>query len=328
IIDRKGPFSFEEAAKIAAQTAAGLQHAHEKGFVHRDIKPENLMLTRNGVVKILDMGLTKSFTRPEDNLTGIIKADVILGTIDYLSPEQAIQSGVDARSDIYSLGATLFTVLCGYSPYEGTPPKQKLMQHQFGAVPNVQKFRPDVPDELAAIVTRMMAKKPDDRFASSVDVIQALAPWAGDEAVPNSILMPSSVMKSPTNMPSQTPTTAEANSQTRPILPENPRPANSKPKTEFPSRADFASPLPQEKSRIRPVPELPLPPTATLPQGAAPLDPAELAFAQAAAVKKSATVIIGSNGEEIRSSGVIWMLVGIVLTIAGLGVVAFFLYTK
>src|SRR5579883_2665437 len=95
VIDRKGPFGIEEAVKLAAQAAAGLQQAHEKGFVHRDIKPENLMLTSTGVLKILDMGLTKSIHRPEDNLTGKMDPDAILGTLDYLSPEQAMNGQPD-----------------------------------------------------------------------------------------------------------------------------------------------------------------------------------------------------------------------------------------
>ncbi len=178
VVDRKGPFTIEEAAKIAVQAASGLHHAHEKGFVHRDIKPENLMLTKDGTIKVLDMGLTKSVTRPEDNLTGILNSKMILGTIDYLSPEQAIQTDVDRRSDIYSLGATLFTLLTGHSPYEGVPAQQKLMQHQFGKVPILRDFRSDVPAELSAVIEKMMAKKPDDRFQTAQEIVRALEPWA------------------------------------------------------------------------------------------------------------------------------------------------------
>jgi serine/threonine protein kinase len=210
LIDRKGPLGITDAVRVAAQAAAGLQHAHEKGFVHRDIKPENLMLTRAGELKILDMGLTKCVTRAEDNLTGVLNSSVVLGTIDYLSPEQAMQSAVDARADVYSLGATLFTLLTGMSPYEGVPAKQKLMQHQCGAVPDVQTFCPDVPDGLAAVVAKMMAKKPDERYASAVDVIEALAPWLDEtDAGP-----PSGVMRVP-RVPSKTPTTRDAAGETQ-----------------------------------------------------------------------------------------------------------------
>ena len=212
LIDRKGPFTFQEACQIAAQTAAGLHHAHEKGFVHRDVKPENLMLARGGAVKILDMGLTKSVTQDQDNLTGKIKTDAIFGTIDYLSPEQAVQDPIDARSDVYSLGATLFTLVCGHSPYEGVPPKAKLMQHQFGEVPDLRTFCPDVPDELAAVVKKMMAKKPADRPSSMMAVIEALTPWIGTDML---LQLPSAILRVPPRGESLTPTVAEASASTR-----------------------------------------------------------------------------------------------------------------
>ena len=109
----RGPIPCGRAAEYIAQAAAGLQHAYEKGFVHRDIKPANLMLARDGTVKILDMGLARSFDT-EDNLTERLEQGVILGTADYISPEQAINSpDVDVRADIYSLGATFFALVTG-----------------------------------------------------------------------------------------------------------------------------------------------------------------------------------------------------------------------
>jgi eukaryotic-like serine/threonine-protein kinase len=222
ILDRKGPFTVSQAARIAMQAAAGLHHAHEKGFVHRDIKPENLMLTKEGLVKILDMGLTKSNSQ-EDNLTGTLNPTLILGTIDYLSPEQAMQGPLDARSDIYSLGATLFTLITGHSPYEGVPPRQKLMQHQCGAVPNLSEFHSEVPQELAAIVTQMMAKKPADRMNTMAEVIERLKPFAELDSDD-----PSAAVSLPSGMTSvlmtgisrsMTPTVrnAEASTQTAPV---------------------------------------------------------------------------------------------------------------
>jgi serine/threonine protein kinase len=213
IIDRKGPLGTTDAVRVAAQAAAGLHHAHEKGFVHRDIKPENLMLTRAGELKILDMGLTKCVTREDDNLTGVMNSSLILGTIDYLSPEQAMQTSVDARADVYSLGATLFTLLTGMCPYEGVPAKQKLMQHQFGEVPDVRTFCPDVPEGLAKVVAKMMAKKREDRYASGPDVIEALGPWLDD----TNSGPPSGVMRVPP-LPSKTPTTRDAASETMPEI--------------------------------------------------------------------------------------------------------------
>jgi serine/threonine protein kinase len=182
------------------------------------------MLAKDGVLKVLDMGLTKAVDRVEDNLTGKLNADVILGTIDYLSPEQAMQSGADARSDVYSLGATLFTLLTGMAPYEGVPAKQKLVQHQFGAVPDVRTFCPEVPKELAAVVARMMAKKPDERYASAVDVIEALSPWLENGVADLALNLPSGIMKVPPREPSKTPTVSDADKRTRPDFHVYPRP--------------------------------------------------------------------------------------------------------
>ncbi|CAN5506647.1 serine/threonine-protein kinase [soil metagenome] len=226
ILDRKGPFTVSQAVRIAMQAAAGLHHAHEKGFVHRDIKPENLMLTKEGAVKILDMGLTKS-TSQEDNLTGTLNPTLILGTIDYLSPEQAMQGPLDARSDIYSLGATLFTLITGHSPYEGVPPRQKLMQHQVGAVPNLTEFNTEVPKELAAIVSKMMAKKPADRQTSMADMVEMLKPFAELDAAETSarVMLPSGITSVMTGISrSMTPTirNSDADTNTLPVPTERP----------------------------------------------------------------------------------------------------------
>ena len=209
VVDRKGPFTVGEASQIAIQVAAGLQHAHERGFVHRDIKPENLMITKNGLVKILDMGLTKSVTNASDNLTGVLNTNTILGTLDYLSPEQALQNEVSARSDIYSLGATLFMLLTGHSPYDGVPANQKLMQHQFGKVPNLVDFRSDAPPEFAAILTKMMAKKSEERPASAADVAVSLLPWTLQDGQVANLNLPSRVMANPAAQ-SLTPTVRDA----------------------------------------------------------------------------------------------------------------------
>lgn len=209
VVDRKGPFTIAEASQIAIQVASGLQHAHERGFVHRDIKPENLMITKNGQVKILDMGLTKSITNASDNLTGVLNTKTILGTLDYLSPEQAIQNEVSPRSDIYSLGATLFMLLTGHSPYDGVPANQKLMQHQFGQVPDLRDFRSDAPKEFAELLMRMMAKKIDDRPATAAEVAVALLPWTSENGETAILSLPSRVMANPAAQ-SLTPTVRDA----------------------------------------------------------------------------------------------------------------------
>jgi serine/threonine protein kinase len=173
-----GPLHFAQACHYIAQAAAGLQHAHEKGFVHRDIKPANLILAKDGTVKILDMGLARSFQDESDNLTGSLGDEPeTFGTADYISPEQALGQKVDERSDIYSLGATMFALITGHPPFKGTT-AQILMQHQMAEVPRLsKKLKVAVPAALYDVLAQMMAKKKGERYPSASDVIDALSPW-------------------------------------------------------------------------------------------------------------------------------------------------------
>jgi eukaryotic-like serine/threonine-protein kinase len=175
-VDREGALPYAVAAEYIAQAASGLQHAHEKGLVHRDIKPANLMRDRTGVVKLLDLGLARTDSA-RDKLTEVLDEGAVVGTADYISPEQAMNGTVDCRADIYSLGATFFTLVTGKVPFEGNT-TQKLMQHQMRVPPPLHEVMPDIPRELSAVVTRMLAKKPADRYQSAAEVIAALAPWA------------------------------------------------------------------------------------------------------------------------------------------------------
>lgn len=178
VLDRSGALAIEDAVKCIAQAAAGLQHAHEKGFVHRDIKPANLIRDRSGVVKILDMGLART-TNSQDRLTEHFDEGAVVGTADYIAPEQAINCpDIDHRADIYSLGATLFTLICGRPPFEGNT-TQKLMQHQMKVPSQLHTIMPSVPVSLSLIVARMLEKKPSQRFRNAGEVIAALAPWTG-----------------------------------------------------------------------------------------------------------------------------------------------------
>ncbi len=181
MLDRDGSVPFGAAAEYTAQAAAGLQHAHERGFVHRDIKPANLILDRSGVVKVLDMGLARDGSA-RDKLTEQLDEGAVVGTADFISPEQAINSPhVDGRADIYSLGATLFTLLAGRTPFEGNT-TQKLMQHQMKPAPALTGLNPGLPAGLADVVARMLAKKPGDRYQTGAEVAAALAPWVGASA--------------------------------------------------------------------------------------------------------------------------------------------------
>jgi serine/threonine protein kinase len=176
LVDGTGPLHMAQAADYIAQAARGLEHAHDRGFIHRDIKPANLIVGKDGVVRVLDMGLARSVRNPKDALTSQLGDGVITGTADFLSPEQALNLQLDTRTDIYSLGATLYTLLTGRPPYEGTT-GQKLASHQLAAAPDVRAVRPDVPAELAAVIVRMMAKKPSERYQTARAVRAALAPW-------------------------------------------------------------------------------------------------------------------------------------------------------
>ena len=177
VMAETGSLHFAQAAEYIAQASAGLQHAHEKGFVHRDIKPANLMLTKEGVIKILDMGLARSVSQENDNLTAALGAQSdIVGTADFISPEQALGDHVDERSDIYSLGATLFALVAGHPPFSGSV-TQKLLHHQMSEVTKLQKLRGKVPDAMCDVIAKMMAKKPRDRYQTAEEVIEALSPW-------------------------------------------------------------------------------------------------------------------------------------------------------
>jgi serine/threonine protein kinase len=176
----RGPLSVPHAANMIAQAALGLQHVHECGLIHRDIKPANLLLDRKGVVKILDLGLARMMIdEADDGLTRDRDGGVILGTADYLAPEQAINSSaVDIRADIYSLGITFYALLAGKPPFTDMTVAQKLLAHQLRPVVPLPTLRPDVPPELWAVIERMIAKDPAARFQTPGEVVQALLPWA------------------------------------------------------------------------------------------------------------------------------------------------------
>ena len=165
------------AAHYIAQAAAGLQHAADLGLIHRDIKPGNLLLDRNGTVKVLDMGLARFFDHRHDGLTQRFDDNTILGTADYLSPEQAVNDVVDIRADIYGLGGTLYFMLTGASPFPDGSIAQKLLAHQTLEPKPVREFRNDVPPELLAVLHKMMRKNPDARYQTPHEVVEALAPW-------------------------------------------------------------------------------------------------------------------------------------------------------
>jgi serine/threonine-protein kinase len=178
LVARTGTFGIHAAALCGRQVALGLQHAWENGLVHRDIKPANLLLDSQGAVKILDLGIVSS--KHESGLTlSNSRRRIILGTVDYLAPEQADDSSnVDCRADIYALGSTLYFLLAGRPPFEDASPTARLARKQMTDAVRLDCIRPDVPEGLAGVIARMMARNPHDRYPTPMHAAEALAPWA------------------------------------------------------------------------------------------------------------------------------------------------------
>jgi len=180
-VERDGPLPIVDAANFIRQAAEGLAHAHSAGIVHRDVKPANLLVDRHGVVKILDLGLAKFFDAGSS--TGAVDEKPVLGTADYVSPEQALDGrSTDARSDIYSLGCTFYFLLAGHPPFPEGTLNQRLVSHQFQQPTPIVQKRSDVPEELASILDRMLAKKPSDRVQTAEEVAELLRQWLVEHA--------------------------------------------------------------------------------------------------------------------------------------------------
>lgn len=178
LVHNHGPMGFIDAADNIRQAADGLAHAHVAGMVHRDIKPGNLLVDAKGVVKLLDMGLAMFFDDQDDDPLTIRNDEKVLGTADYLSPEQALDSHtVDVRADIYSLGCTLYFLLTGHPPFPEGTLTQRLLAHQTKVPTPIEQDRPDAPASLVAIATKMMQKKPENRYQTAKEAAAALVAW-------------------------------------------------------------------------------------------------------------------------------------------------------
>jgi serine/threonine protein kinase len=182
VVAERGPLPVVEACNYVSQAALGLQHAFERGMIHRDIKPQNLMLTGGPdtppecrTVKILDFGLARFATTTGGGDTA---SGTLLGTVDFMAPEQADDAHrVDIRADVYSLGCTLYYLLAGRPPFPVGTLVQKVMCHVERTPPPLTNFRSDLAPELLDVIGKLLAKKPEDRYQTPAEVVQALAPF-------------------------------------------------------------------------------------------------------------------------------------------------------
>jgi serine/threonine protein kinase len=177
IVEQWGPLDATRAAHYLRQAALGLQHVCEQGFIHRDLKPSDILVDRSGTVKIIDFGLARFVDDGVIISPQRYEGDV-LGTPDYIAPEQAVDPRlVDVRADLYSLGATFYFCLSGGPPFPETTVAQKLDFHQTLPPASLRQGRPEVPEGLAALIERMMAKDPAQRPQTPLEVAEALAPY-------------------------------------------------------------------------------------------------------------------------------------------------------
>jgi formylglycine-generating enzyme required for sulfatase activity len=177
ILRKKGQLSVSEVVDYILQAARGLKYAHDQGVIHRDIKPGNILVDSSGNVKIVDMGLAKLESKTDEESISMLTASAsIMGTVDFMSPEQGFSSkNVDARTDIYSLGATLFFLLTRKVMFPGNSAFEKLLAHRESPIPSLSNSRAGITPDLESVFTKMVAKKVEDRYANMAEVISALS---------------------------------------------------------------------------------------------------------------------------------------------------------
>jgi len=172
LLEKRGRMPIAKAVNIARQTADALAYAHRQGVVHRDVKPDNILLDRAGGVRVTDFGIAKAAEAASGaNLT---TEGMVVGTPQYMSPEQATGDKIGTRSDIYSLGIVLYEMLAGKVPFEGDSVQSILMKQATADPTPIREIRPEVPAELAAVLDRMLAKDPGERFPTAGELDAAL----------------------------------------------------------------------------------------------------------------------------------------------------------
>jgi serine/threonine protein kinase len=180
LISEQGAMSSVSAVRLVQQVALGLEHAHRKGLIHRDVNPYNILVTRDGTAKLADLGLAIDLA-DEDHVT---REGATVGTFDYVAPEQARHShSADIRSDIYSLGCTLYHMVSGQVPFPSPSLPEKLFAHQAMEPTPLGELIPGLPEGLSDVIQRMMRKLPDERYGTPIQVVQALEPFAHESPV-------------------------------------------------------------------------------------------------------------------------------------------------
>src|SRR5437763_6063350 len=168
VIERRGPAPVATALELAMQVARGLSYAHQNGLVHRDVKPQNVLLNGDGQAKVVDFGITRSL----DVQSGLTRTGTVMGTSDYIAPEQAQGLPVDEHTDVYALGVVLYELLTGEVPFPGENFVAVAMRHINDPLPTLRDKRPDVSPRLEAAVRRAMAKDPAERFQTMAELCE------------------------------------------------------------------------------------------------------------------------------------------------------------
>jgi len=171
VLKSTGKLTVDEAVEIVRAVAKALSLAGDAGFVHRDIKPANIMISTGGLIKVMDFGLAKA-TASDNTLT---REGQIMGTPTYLSPEQGMSKDVDTRSDLYSLGCVMYECLTGDPPFQGDSLPSLIFKHLYEPVKPLRELNPDVPESFAEVCTKLLAKKPEDRYQNGLELLEALA---------------------------------------------------------------------------------------------------------------------------------------------------------
>ncbi|MCS6852307.1 MAG: protein kinase [Gemmataceae bacterium] len=292
-VERRGPLPVGLACEFIRQAACGLEHAHEHGLIHRDIKPSNLLVTHQPastlraagglgpvpsrwLVKILDLGLARlrsDLSDHDEGLTALTQQGGVVGTPDYMAPEQARDSRtVDIRADLYSLGGTLHYLLTGRVPFPGGTVGEKLYRHWCEEPTPVESLRPEVPPEISAIVRRLLAKKPEERYSRPVELAAALAPWSTDDApeewgrevmpgAPTQVSLPQALVRTRMSLPGEAWAEEKGVEAARPAA----GPPPSKPPADAPRLAPAAPEAPQLARTFIPDAAAMLPPTGSPP---------------------------------------------------------------